>query len=704
MERRLVIASRPAFVLWLLAAVAGGGCNPACDEDSDGFRSGFCDGADCDDSSALANPRGVEVCDGLDNDCDGKTDGQDVPGAELLFLDIDRDGYGNPDEPRWICFVEGLPEARFPTVDNALDCDDRDPFVTEGPEWWQDGDGDGFGGSDVSIRACDQPDGYSSDHLDCDDGEALVHPGAEDPCDGRDSDCDGVVEAIWYRDGDGDGFGLAEDTLDACDPPAGWVADDTECDDDHAEVHPGHEELCGDGFDNNCDGTVEGCGVAGEIRIDGWGGAIMGQTLDQFFGATVAAVGTGSDARLLAGSSTLQGSGGGGIHLFDDVPTELAWQTDAPTTVLWGDTSLDTELTVATGGDVNGDGSEDLLVGSASPSGVGQGRVWLFLGPLTGELTEDDAAASFEGDVGDLFGHAVAFVPDMDADGDDEIVIGAPGALSERGRVSLILGDSGAFSLDPAGAHATFAGSAEGDQCGWSVAGLEDVDADGAGELVMGAPHRAPSGGAFLFRHLPQGQVDCAGGDLVITDGIESSYIGSFVGSADTDGDGAPELLVLGVQDDLNPGPTAPPALWVHDATASGVVSATDSSFTLRGAESLPDPWWKRYTAASAGDLNGDGADDLALVSRGVEPGNTVGIYLSPFQAGVTELTGASATLTRLYSGEQGLPYNQLLQPMAALGDLDGDGYGDLAVGNPGATAALNRIGIVRVLFGGPGP
>jgi predicted outer membrane repeat protein len=170
----------------------------AVDADGDGFDAS----EDCDDTNNAINPDAAEICDGVDNDCDGRLD-------------------------------DGLTEGYF-----------------------TDADGDGFGAyGDVLYTCTDPGSGYSQTAGDCDDTDAEVYPGAEELCDGIDNDCGGVVDdslrTTYYLDADGDGFGDPGEDTDACEQPDGYVEVAGDCDDDEASTYPDAPELC-DGVDSDC--------------------------------------------------------------------------------------------------------------------------------------------------------------------------------------------------------------------------------------------------------------------------------------------------------------------------------------------------------------------------------------------------------------------------------------------------------------------
>ena len=152
----------------------------------------------------------IERCDGLDNDGDGLID-EDAVDAVLAYIDADGDGYGDVDEGTWVC------------------------------EWPLDAVADGS---------------------DCDDDVAWVYPGAEEWCDGIDTDCDGELDAgggdafTWFADADGDYYGDISVAITQCAEPPGYVPDLSDCDDGDATVAPDQVETC-NGIDDDCSGVVD---------------------------------------------------------------------------------------------------------------------------------------------------------------------------------------------------------------------------------------------------------------------------------------------------------------------------------------------------------------------------------------------------------------------------------------------------------------
>ena len=282
---------------------------PLAEQDRDGDGLSPCAG-DCDDTNHRVGPDQAEVCDQLDNDCDAEIDegfadsdgdglldcleedadgdgyrpwqgdcddanGAVYPGAPELCngLDDDCDGYSNFDpmyegdsdgDGRYTCEdCDDDAPANYPGNPEICDGLDNncDGVVDEGMQetWYGDGDGDGYGAPGITVEACVAPDGYSATDDDCDDASEDVWPGRPEDCDGIDNDCDGAVDegvllATW-PDADGDGWGTAVDPIFACEPAPGRSLLQTDCNDVLPEVHPDAPELC-DRLDTDCDGVL----------------------------------------------------------------------------------------------------------------------------------------------------------------------------------------------------------------------------------------------------------------------------------------------------------------------------------------------------------------------------------------------------------------------------------------------------------------
>src|SRR3989339_508517 len=127
-------------------------------------------------------------------------------------------------------------------VVHGEDCDDADSYAGEKQTWYPDADGDGYGDMAADgIDSCDDPDGYSLDHTDCNDGDPAIAPNVDEACNDIDDDCNGAVDEVaecedHNTDSDGDGF-----------------AADVDCDDADADVFPNAEEIPYDGIDQDCD-------------------------------------------------------------------------------------------------------------------------------------------------------------------------------------------------------------------------------------------------------------------------------------------------------------------------------------------------------------------------------------------------------------------------------------------------------------------
>ena len=215
---------------------------------------------DCDDSSAAVSPTATELCNSIDDDCDGSTDENDAADAPLWYTDADGDGYGDDSsaapsctQPSGTVAVGGdcadTDAAHSPATAEHCDGVDEncnsivDDSPVDGTAYYLDGDGDGYGDTTTLDTACTPPSGSRAVGGDCDDSSAGVAPGATEHCDGVDEDCDGTVDnaavdmLTWYVDADGDQYGDPAGPLLSCSRPVGFVADNTDCDDSNASYN-----------------------------------------------------------------------------------------------------------------------------------------------------------------------------------------------------------------------------------------------------------------------------------------------------------------------------------------------------------------------------------------------------------------------------------------------------------------------------------
>lgn len=639
---------------------------------------------DCKDNDAAINPSASEVCDGVDQNCNGEID-EDATDMQEWYTDADGDGYGATSSPQVACEapVEG-------DVTNSNDCDDTladvHPYATETcntvddncdgeidedlalNSFYTDADADGYGDANAEILDCSETvlDGTVTNANDCDDTSVDVHPYATETCNGIDDDCDESIDndaldaLTWYGDADSDSYGDVTSVTAACDQPFGFVYDASDCDDADALVNPVAGEIC-DAIDNNCDGIVDDDAVDkstwyADADADGYGDvAATALACD----SPLAYVSNASDC-----DDTNANTYSGASDVFDGAVNDC----DATATAegpfditsgyprLVGEQAGDalsyTAHLLPYVGDINDDGSGDFLVSASettrstlSSSGI---TYAISVDALAGFSGDNDigsiAFATWTGDeVNARIGSTLSAAGDTDGDGNPDFVIGAPFIVNGTGEAYLIRGSAGlSGAYAPSDAAVILSGDGESEYFGKAFA-YADFDGDGLDDLVVTStstslPERVnffDAGTLASASALTRSDADLtlAGSSLAVDDPIG-------LDAQDMDGDGYPDLVVGCTEnDDAATQAGKVYAVFNPDSLVDQAIS-TAASLTLLG-NAIGDTLG--YGTTLINDLPDDG-DGLPEIGSGAYLSDNVSTddgSFSIFYSGSTGTTGS---------------------------------------------------------------
>lgn len=589
--------------------------------------------SDCDDQQASVYPQAPEVCDGLDNNCDG-------------------------------------------VVDENLD-----------QTWYLDADQDGYGASN-SRTQCSQPVGYVASSGDCDDNDATRSPAEPEVCDAsnRDENCNGLADdqdpgvtntVTWYADLDGDTYGAA--SREACDAQSGEITTGGDCDDGASTVHPGATEDC-DSVDNNCDGTVDehcyplwngsytvgdadtkiygdarydlyGKGVAaGDWNGDGQMDIAVGAPDDEvsttynnygvthIYNGTVATgtfdSSTGYDAQIYSTNATYTDFGD---HLWTlpdmnkDGSDELVvatrdktyyWDVSIYRGADWSLHNAGLDCTDVSGAGNLYTGGSNYLACSYITTSSDKGMVYVY------SDTSNVPLISFYGELsGDNAGKSIECASDLDGDGVSDALIGTPydaDAGSNAGAVYVVYGPvKGNYVLS--GADVKILGSVNNDTLGYQVA-AGDLNQDGVDDAILGARSydyagRSASGAAYIFESFSSRVTYASSADHIVYGETAGDKVGECeFSTGDVDGDGENDLLIPTLSDS-NGGSAAGGAWLLYGPLAATYDLSTDADVVWRGESAIS---YVGHQATIAGDTNSDGYDDVLLGGYGADEGTLV--------------------------------------------------------------------------------
>ncbi len=547
--------------------------------------------------------------------------------------------------------------------------------------------------------------------------------------DTSDTSAESCTSTPWHLDLDEDGFGDPDtDVVWSCDAVEGRIADGADCDDMDASRYPGAPELCMDGHPNDCldtDGTLAlaACPPEGPFPLDGADAKLLGEdTSDRgAAGSYLTGVGDmdgdGHDDLLISIANVCSGALVlGPVSGRFDLAEAQAWFTDY------------SYLKVRPAGDMDLDGYGDLVAGEPDETH----SAWVMDGPFAGEVSVAVFPSVFSDYIGDVAGtwydvddnagSEVVVPGDLNGDGWQDLIVGAP-AYTEAVTDSTE-GYCPDESVDSAEGYAVGAayvvygpvtatgslseadglliGESTEDSAGYRLAHVGDLDGDGLDDAFVGAGWQCEggeqAGAAYVVLGPASGVRSLADADMKLIGAPGDGPTMVISGAGDTNGDGYPDLLV---------GTSHNEAAGSGAGRANLVLGPPGADRSLGGA----DAHWVGERIASVGisvssasDMDADGMGDVLIGANNHLYDEEA--YPSEDGEGATALTYGPIEGTLQFADLKTVFLGPNIDDkagtsVASAGDVDADGRADLLIGAPYDDEAGENAGAAYLILGG---